>query len=365
MTSQLFGQRQALVQANMELEARRQFGEIVLAGVSTGIMVLDKDLCITLINPSGLNMFATSNANFIGKPYNSFFRETKHLLDHLLISDNKEIQKEIAVVRNNIRRNFLVKIATELFKDFDGNLSIQGYIVTFDDITDLLAAQWTEVARRVAHEIKNPLTPIKLAAERLRKKYVTQVKEPEVLERYTNTVIRHVDDINSIVEEFSNFVRMPKTLPIRINIAKLVHDIFLSHQCLSKSIGYSCNIPSAPVVVECDVGQITRLLNNIIKNAEEAIDSSQAGKAVRGNIHIDLVSDDTNVIVTITDNGKGFAEDILERATEPYVTTRSKGTGLGLAIVEKIVQEHNGSLTLANNTDGVGAHVKVELPLAC
>ena len=230
-------------------------------------------------------------------------------------------------------------------------------------ITIQRAAAWSDVARRIAHEIKNPLTPINLAAERLRKKYAHYSGEPETFEKYINTIIKNVDNIGKMAEEFSSFARMPAPIFERYNLNRLIGDIIFSQQEVHSAISYQFHHPENAIILLCDPGQISQALINLLKNAEESISDkmTENHSFTAGIITITLLEKEESCILTITDNGKGFNKTIIEHLTEPYVTTKSKGTGLGLAIVKKIIEEHKATITFTNH-DNEGATVEITFP---
>jgi two-component system nitrogen regulation sensor histidine kinase NtrY len=245
-----------------------------------------------------------------------------------------------------------------------------GYIVTFDDITDLVSAQrtaaWADVARRIAHEIKNPLTPIQLSAERLKRKYMKEIEtDPDVFRQCTDTIIRQVGDIGRMVDEFSSFARMPAPLMKRENAQELLQQAVFLQRVANPSITFAINAPEAPTYIECDGRLVAQALTNVLKNATEAIAARQAkGDDTLGAIAANLEMDSEHLLFRISDNGIGLPHEHRHRLTEPYVTTRVKGTGLGLAIVRKIVEDHGGELSLSDNTDEErGAEVRIKLPL--
>lgn len=232
---------------------------------------------------------------------------------------------------------------------------------------DLISAQrrsaWADVARRIAHEIKNPLTPIQLASERLQKKYMDKVDDPALFNRYVETINRNVKSIGDMVEEFSSFARIPAPKFSETDIGSLISDALFSRDGISNDVIYKYKKPDDAVIINCDYEQIFRVMTNLLKNSEESIEErkNNDGRLKEGWINIELQRDDNGCIIKISDNGKGFAKNIIERLTEPYVTTKSKGTGLGLAIVKKIIEDHNGQLSFKNTS--AGAMVTVELPL--
>jgi len=238
----------------------------------------------------------------------------------------------------------------------------KGYVVTFDDITELQAAQrkaaWADVARRIAHEIKNPLTPIQLSAERLKRKYLRDIREdPETFTTCTDTIIRHVGDIGRMVDEFSSFARMPTPILRDEDLAEIVRQTAFLQRAASSDIRVETELPRAPVRLSFDSRQVAQALVNLLKNAAESIHARE-GDVSPGLIVVKLVEQDGTIVLAVEDNGRGLPKEGRERLTEPYVTTHVKGTGLGLAIVKKIMEDHHGELVLEDR-EGGGARVKL------
>jgi two-component system nitrogen regulation sensor histidine kinase NtrY len=246
----------------------------------------------------------------------------------------------------------------------------RGYVVTFDDVSDLISVQrkaaWADVARRIAHEIKNPLTPIQLSAERLRRKYAKEiVTDPEVFQTCTNTIIRHVEDIGRMVDEFSAFARMPVPVMKQHDIRETARQTLFLQTNARADLRYSSVYPDAPCLAECDGRQVAQALTNLLKNAAEAIDARPAplqGVLPKGEICLILSVHGAFISLAVEDNGKGLPVEDRHNLTEPYVTTRAKGTGLGLAIVKKIMEDHHGALALGDRKGG-GAVVTLTWPL--
>jgi two-component system nitrogen regulation sensor histidine kinase NtrY len=254
----------------------------------------------------------------------------------------------------------LVRIAAE-----HNGRNISGFVVTFDDITELLSAQrkaaWADIARRIAHEIKNPLTPIQLAAERLRRRYLKEIKQdPETFTICTDTIIRHVGDIGRMIDEFSSFARMPAPVLKPANLIEIVHQAVFLQRTAHPEIAFETIFPEHPVMVRCDARLVGQALINIVKNAIEAIQVriAEHGASPNGRIRVVVSEEVGQAVVIIEDNGKGLPQQGRERLTEPYVTTRAKGTGLGLAIVKKIMEDHQGELVL-EDAEPEGARVRL------
>ena len=370
MTKQLKGQRETLLDNTRQIERRRRLFDSVLSSVTSGVVGLDPEGCVTFVNRSAMRLLdwteeQQSLALTVAVP------EFGPLFDTVISGPGEVAQGEVKVSRQGSMENLLVRMATR--RGDDGGL--EGYVVAFDDVTDLVSAQrmaaWGDVARRIAHEIKNPLTPIQLSAERIRRKFGPKVGEDaDALEQMTGVIIRQTGDLRRIVDEFSKFARMPEPETSVQDIKQLVRDAVLLQQTGQPGVKIRANLPDDPVMAQIDGTMISQALTNLIKNAGEAIESLIEKGAPEGlipQINLTLTTDEKNAILTIADNGIGLPED---RAAlfEPYVTTRSEGTGLGLPIVKKIIEEHGGTLVLDNAPvfDGqnhFGAMAVITLPL--
>ncbi len=359
MTSQLETQRKGLVDANRELDERRRFTETVLSGVSAGVIGLDREGLIHLPNRSACALLATGLEDLEGKPFGEAVPEMRDLLLNVMRRPERSAQGEISLIRGEKKMILLTRIAAELMEQ-----EVLGYVVTFDDITELQSAQrtaaWADVARRIAHEIKNPLTPIQLSAERLKRKYLDRIEEDkETFELCTQTIVRHVEDIGRMVDEFSSFARMPQPVLAPTNLKQLCRETVFLEKNRNSDIEFRADVPEEDVIVLCDEKQIGRALTNLLKNAAESLGAveREGGRFVA----LTLTTEPDVVTVHIEDNGPGFPKDLRGRLTEPYVTTREKGTGLGLAIVKKIMEEHDGDLIL-DDREGGGATVTLVFP---
>jgi two-component system, NtrC family, nitrogen regulation sensor histidine kinase NtrY len=361
MTSQLQAQQRGLIEANRELDERRRFTETVLAGVSAGVIGLDSKGDVYLPNRSASELLHVDMDANIGKPLVEIIPEMAELIMRALEAPHRTHQAEIRLIHRDGFRTLLVRIAGETLQT-----EILGYVVTFDDVTDLLSAQrtaaWGDVARRIAHEIKNPLTPIQLSAERLRRKYEKEiVSDPETFKTCTDTIIRQVEDIGRMVDEFSAFSRMPQPTMKDENLVEICREAVFLERNRNPDIEIIAHLPAEPLEVRCDSRQISRALTNVLKNAVESIEgciTEAVSVEVEGVIEIRLEASASTldeIYIVVEDNGKGLPEDY-ERLTEPYVTTREKGTGLGLAIVRKIMEDHGGNVLLQNRETG-GARV--------
>ncbi len=362
MTHQLETQRADLIEANRQLDLRRRFTEAVLAGVSAGVIGLDPQFHINLMNASAAEFFQITNPEALtNHPLNVIAPEIQALLEAMprgarLRDGHVEIRRS-----GQAMRTLLVRLSSEM----QGG-EVRGYVVTFDDVSDLVSAQrkaaWADVARRIAHEIKNPLTPIQLSAERLRRKYANEIQsDPEVFQICTDTIIRHVEDIGRMVDEFSSFARMPTAVMKEHELRELCRQTVFMQATGRTDIKYVQELPLQKVYAECDGRQLAQAITNLLKNAAEAIDARSEpvnGLLPAGEIRLRLDVTDQHVVLTVEDNGKGLPVEDRDRLTEPYVTTRTKGTGLGLAIVKKIMEDHHGQLELADRPGG-GAIVRL------
>ena len=354
MTSQIEEQRDELVRANRQMDDRRRFTETVLSGVSSGVISIDEANIITIANVSAHKLFDSKLEKLVGQNLADILPDIEELLEEAHKKAPKSVQREIPfVTKGGTKRTLLVRLAIERIGDVD-----KGAVITFDDITELQSAQrkaaWADVARRIAHEIKNPLTPIQLSAERLRRKYMDEIKTtPEVFAQCTDTIIKHVDDIGRMVSEFSSFARMPEPVIKPENIQKHVLDTLSLQQQAHPAILFTydgldreTDMPS----VDCDAQQLRQALTNLTLNAIDSIESrADADKNVKGHIHIGMTQVDNghSCLISISDNGLGFPkEEDIEQLSEPYITHKEKGTGLGLAIVRKIMEDHDGKLVL-------------------
>jgi len=362
MTSQIEGHRAELVEANRLLDLRRRFTEAVLAGVSAGVVGLDQEGRINLPNQSAAQLLGVDQPEtLIGQNLVDVAPEMGDLMVAIRRRSGKLVEGQVQLRRGGQVRTLLVRVAAEVQGE-----EIRGYVVTFDDVSELLSAQrkaaWADVARRIAHEIKNPLTPIQLSAERLRRKYLKEIQsDPETFRVMTDTIVRHVDDIGRMVDEFSAFARMPSPVMKPVDIQELCRQAIFLQSTASPAIRFNADLPASTLTLVCDGRQIAQALTNLLKNAAEAIegrDEAGTGETAPppGDITVRIAAEAERVAIIVEDNGKGLPTEERDRLTEPYVTTRAKGTGLGLAIVKKIMEDHGGMLTLEDRPGG-GAHL--------
>jgi len=358
MTYQIQSQQLELMEANRQLDDRRRFTETVLSGVSAGVIGLDRDGRINLPNRSASGLLGVDLDLSIGEDLAEVAPEMTDLLNAAARRPDRRAQGQVQLASNNSTRTLLVRIAAE--QDESG---ISGFVVTFDDITELLSAQrkaaWADIARRIAHEIKNPLTPIQLSAERLRRKYLRDIKkDADTFRICTDTIIRHVEDIGRLVDEFSSFARMPAPVLKPEDLTTIVEQAVFLQRTAHPEIAFETRFTSRPIPLRCDARLVSQALINIVKNAIESIEGRivDGKREPAGWVAVTATDGDGRVSITVEDNGKGLPQQHRERLTEPYVTTRTKGTGLGLAIVKKIMEDHQGELLLEDREAG-GARV--------
>ena len=362
MTSDLQDQQAALKTARVDAEARRQFIETVLSGVSAGVMGLDERGNISALNRSAATLLGLTVHQALGKALDKAAPELVDVM-HQAKSAGADAEAEVDVKRKTETRRLRVRVSGQ---------SAEGLVLTFDDITRLVAAQrnaaWRDVARRIAHEIKNPLTPIQLSAERLRRKYRKEiVGDLETFDRCTETIIRQVGDIGRMVDEFSSFARMPAPKFARVDAVELLHQAVFAQKVASPEIIVDMGEVPAQSSLACDARMVGQGLTNLLKNAAEAIASRHAEdpKAPQGRILASLFVDKKGAIsLAVEDNGMGLPARDRDRLIEPYVTTREKGTGLGLAIVKRIMEEHGGELVLTDAPKDRGALITLKFPNA-
>jgi two-component system nitrogen regulation sensor histidine kinase NtrY len=361
MTGQLESQQQALVDANRQIDERRRFTEAVLSGVSAGVIGLDSKARIDLPNRTAQEFLATDASALIGRRFADVAPEMAHLVDEARQNPRRIAEEQIQVSRGGRRRTLLVRVGAEV-----SDAGLDGFVVTFDDITVLMSAQrkaaWAGVARRIAHEIKNPLTPIQLSAERLKRRYGHLAgSDADIFDVCIDTIVRQVGLIGRMVDEFSNFARMPAPSIRPEDIGELCRQALFLQSTAHPQIKFDSDLPGRPAMVDCDARQISQALTNILQNGVEAIEARhtrEPAEAPPGRIALHMEQDADTLAIVVVDNGCGIPEDLRHRLTEPYVTTREKGTGLGLAIVRKIMEDHGGELVL-DDARGGGAIVKL------
>jgi two-component system nitrogen regulation sensor histidine kinase NtrY len=365
MTDQLKAQRNDLVAANAQIDDRRRFMEAMLSGVSAGVLGLDADGRISLVNPSALNLLSRDVDELLGRPLDEAIPEFATLYNQAMARSSGLAEGQVNMRRAGADRNYVVRVTTEVSDDNE-----HGYVVTFDDITELVQAQrnsaWADIARRIAHEIKNPLTPIQLSAERLRRKYGREIQtDKTVFEQCTDTIIRQVGDIGRMVDEFSAFARMPAAVLEPHDLVEIVREATVLQRVSAGDVAVDIAVPASPITFSFDRRLVTQAVINLVKNAREAIETRLAAHPEPpGRILVEAGLDHGRPFIRVTDNGVGLPQENRHRLTEPYMTTREKGTGLGLAIVKRIMEEHHGRLTLddapADFSAGFGARVELQ-----
>ena len=356
MTDQIKLHQDQLVETNEQLDGRRRFTEAMLSGVSAGVIGIDPDHRISLVNRSALTLLGKSESDLLGFLLEDKLQDIAPIYALALSRPSGSAEGHVDMKVNGQDVSFIVRITTEL-----GEATEHGYVLTFDDITQLVSAQrnsaWSDIARRIAHEIKNPLTPIQLSAERLKRKYLKEIKtDKHVFEQCTDTIIRQVGDLGRIVDEFSSFARMPSAVPEPNNLNDVVKEATVLQRVSSADIDIVLMLSPRPIKFSFDRRLLTQAITNLVKNAREAIESHDRS-ALRGRIEVQTGFDRDTPFVRVTDNGVGLPQENRNRLAEPYMTTREKGTGLGLAIVKRIMEEHGGKLRLEDALSGQGASV--------
>ena len=353
MTQELRKQHEDIVRARDLIDSRRRFTEAVLAGASAGVIGLNADGRVSILNRSAERLIGRIESEVLGLPIAEVAPELAEIFFTARNGNQRLVQRQIAVSRDGQERNYSVRVTSEQATE-----SEHGYVITIDDITELVLAQrssaWADIARRIAHEIKNPLTPIQLSAERLRRKYGKSITEdPAVFEQCTETIIRQVDDIKRMVDEFSRFARMPKAVFGDEDLADTVRQVVFLLRVGHPDIDFDVELAGETMPARFDRRLISQALTNIIKNATEAIGAVPPTQLDRGRIIVQARREGKEVVIDVIDNGIGLPKENRARLLEPYVTTREKGTGLGLAIVGRILEEHGGRLELRDAADKI------------
>ena len=374
MTAQVKRQRDALVAANAETEQRRRFIETVLSGVSAGVVGLDSAGRVELINAAAADMLGLDPAATHGAPLARLAPALAPLLERAARAPGGAAQDQIRFAEGAGERELLARVTP---KAADPG---EGAVVTLDDLTELVSAQrmaaWGDIARRIAHEIKNPLTPIQLSADRLKRKFRALGPEDRAaLDQYADVIARQAGDIRRMVDEFSRFARMPEPQTRDEDVAEILRDAVLLQEAAETGLRHRLDGADARLIARCDRGLMSQALTNLLKNAAEAVqarlaqESDGASDDRPGEIRTRLRRENSCIVIEIADNGVGLPQADRARLTEPYVTTRARGTGLGLAIVKKIVEQHGGALTLTDAepfAEGAppGALARLSLPLS-
>ena len=353
MTQELRTQHEDIVRARDLIDSRRRFTEAVLAGASAGVIGVNADGRISILNRSAERLTGRSEVEVLGLPLAQVAPELAEIFEAARNGNQRLVQRQLAVTRDGQERNYSVRVTSEQATEAE-----HGYVITIDDITELVLAQrssaWADIARRIAHEIKNPLTPIQLSAERLRRKYSKTISDdPAVFEQCTETIVRQVDDIKRMVDEFSRFARMPKAVLADEDVADTVRQVVFLLRVAHPDIDFDVELEAETMPARFDRRLISQALTNIIKNATEAIGAVPPAELGRGRIVVRAQRDGKDVVIDVIDNGIGLPKENRSRLLEPYVTTREKGTGLGLAIVGRILEEHGGRLELRDASEQI------------
>src|SRR5712671_542886 len=351
MTQELRSQRDELVNASELVDSRRRFIEAVLSSASAGIIGVDTSGSIGILNRSAEKLIGQAESEVLDHPLSVVLPELDDLMKAAREGTQKLVQGQITINRDGHERNLSVRVSAE-----QTSQSRDSYIITLDDITDLVSAQrtsaWADVARRIAHEIKNPLTPIQLSAERIRRKFGKVITEDKaVFEQCTDTIVRQVDDIRRMVDEFSRFARMPKPVMEGEDVADTVRQAVFLMKVGHPDIEIEADIKQDPMRAQFDRRLISQALTNIIRNATEAIEQVPPEELGKGRIDVIAARENDDIVIDVIDNGIGLPKVARQRLLEPYVTTRQKGTGLGLAIVGRVLEDHGGRIELKDASD--------------
>jgi two-component system nitrogen regulation sensor histidine kinase NtrY len=353
--------------ANRQIDERRRFIEAVLAGISSAVIGLDAQGRVALANGMVQDLLGAPTNELRGRLLSDFLPEVDVLVRAARMRAGRPVDRQLSFLRpDGQERTVFARVAAQ-----QSDEGLTGFVCTLDDVTELLAAQrkaaWADIARRIAHEIKNPLTPIQLSAERLKRKYMKQIiDDPETFAICTDTIVRQVGDIGRMVDEFSSFARMPAPVMGDHSLRELIQQAIFLQQSAQPTIRYSVDLPPGALVLTCDAQQVNRALTNLLLNAAEAIEGrtppeDEAEELPPGEIDVSIRREGNHLIVQVSDNGRGLPKTDRQRLTEPYVTTRARGTGLGLAIVKKIMEEHGGEVILDDRPSG-GAKVQLVFP---
>ena len=367
MTQELRRQNAGLTAASDLIDRRRRFTEAVLSGVSPGVIGVDAGGFVTIANPTAERMLELGSAALVGTALAVAVPELAPILAEGE-TRQRALQQQIQLIRGGRERTVTVRVTSEQAQG-----AARGYVVTLDDITDLVSAQrtsaWADVARRIAHEIKNPLTPIQLSAERIRRKYgKVIVADREVFDQCTATIVRQVDEIKRMVDEFSSFARMPKPAIAQNDLTEIAkQNLFMmrvAHPDIDFAFTSKGGGEAERITAAFDIRLLSQVITNILKNAVEAVAEVPEAELGKGKIGLNLAVEDGFAVISVTDNGKGFPAEGRQRLLEPYMTTREGGTGLGLAIVSKVLEEHGGGIELNDNPAGRGGQVRMRVPRA-
>lgn len=352
MTQELRSQRDELVNASDLIDSRRRFIEAVLSSASAGIIGVDTSGSVGILNRSAEKLIGHSEAETLGHPLSDVLPELDEMMKTAREGTQRLVQGQITITRDGTERNLSVRVSAEKNQPHDS------YIITLDDITELVSAQrtsaWGDVARRIAHEIKNPLTPIQLSAERIRRKFgkdITEAKDKQIFDQCTDTIVRQVDDIRRMVDEFSRFARMPKPVMEGEDVADTVRQAVFLMKVAHPELDIEAEFKEDPLRAQFDRRLISQAVTNIVKNATEAIEQVPPEELGKGRIDVVVSREGDDVLIDVIDNGIGLPKVARSRLLEPYVTTRAKGTGLGLAIVGRVLEDHGGRIELKDASD--------------
>jgi two-component system nitrogen regulation sensor histidine kinase NtrY len=353
MTQELRTQRDDIMRARDQIDSRRRFTEAVLSGASAGVIGVDAYGRVSILNRSAEKLIDKTEAQSLGRPVGEVVPELEEFIRQAQMGSPRAIHGQIKINRAGQEHILSLRVTSEQTSDPE-----HGYVVTLDDITELVSAQrtsaWADVARRIAHEIKNPLTPIQLSAERLRRKYGRVITDDrDVFEQCTDTIVRQVDDIKRMVDEFSRFARTPKPEFATDDVADAVRQVVFLMRVGHSDIDFDIELAEDPMTARFDRRLISQALTNIVKNAAEAISAMPADQIGKGRIVVSASREGDNIVIDVIDNGLGLPKENRNRLLEPYVTTREKGTGLGLAIVGRILEEHGGGIELRDAAERI------------
>ena len=348
MISEIENKQNELISKSQEDEEKRIFIEAILSLLTIGVISLDKNFNILLYNKTLTKLFRSTKSFKINENFLSYFPEWKKIFENFETSNKVLLNFQYDFTLYDDQRNFNIRVIKEI-----NDNKIEGYVVALDDATSLILAEkhaaWSDIARKIAHEVKNPLTPIKLSAERIEKKFLDAKTDKEDISLLTKTISRQVDDIGKLVDEFSSFARMPEAEIKLDNLSKCLEEAYLLYFNTRKDIKLNLIKPENDIYFHFDTLQISRCFNNLIKNAIEAVE-----KIPNPSVEVLMVTDAKNIKISIKDNGVGIDEKMLSKIFEPYFTTKTKGTGLGLSIVKRIIEDHGGKIKIEKNKNMAG-----------
>ena len=348
MISEIENKQNELISKSQEDEEKRIFIEAILSLLTIGVISLDKNFNILLFNKTLTKLFRSTKTFKINENFLSYFPEWKKIFENFETSNKVLLNFQYDFTLYDDQRNFNIRVIKEI-----NDNKIEGYVVALDDATSLILAEkhaaWSDIARKIAHEVKNPLTPIKLSAERIEKKFLDAKTDKEDISLLTKTISRQVDDIGKLVDEFSSFARMPEAEIKLDNLSKCLEEAYLLYFNTRKDIKLNLIKPENDIYFHFDTLQISRCFSNLIKNAIEAVE-----KIPNPAVEVLMATDAKNIKIEIKDNGVGIDEKMLSKIFEPYFTTKTKGTGLGLSIVKRIIEDHGGKIKIEKNKNMAG-----------